>query len=430
MARRRRHHPCQRARRFRPLLHPLAGRRLRRELRAPRVAAAARALPEGLRGDAFERLLRRIDGGPVLGGNAVEVFTRGEEAFAAMRAAARAATRELLLESYIFKDDAPGRLFLEEAAAAAARGVAVRVMADAAGSQATGEGFWREMAARGIEVRLFDPLLPGMWWFQPFRDHRKLLVVDRRVAFTGGMNIGDEYGSPRPRRGTRWRDTGLRVEGPAAWELAVVFAEGWERAGGGAFTIERLEAAAAERPGARVLVLDSRPWRGQVESAAVLAAVVGAARRRVWITNAYFAPGGLGVEVLAGAAERGLDVRLLLAGVTDVPLLRHAAHGYYAELLARGVRVFEYGGQVLHAKTLVADGFASVVGSSNLDFRSFVFNAECNLVVLDEATGATLEAAFERDLAAAREVLPETLGRRSVPHRLGDVAARWLSPVL
>jgi cardiolipin synthase len=420
----------RRLRRFRPILHPRAGMRLPEELRTGRVGELARSLPEGVEDPGFELLLRRIDRGPILGGNRVEVFTLGAEAFAAMRKAGLAAEREILLESYIFKDDATGRAFLEEAAAAILRGAAVRVMADAAGSQTTRAGFWREMEGRGIETRLFNPLFPFFWWFQPFRDHRKIFVVDRRVAFTGGMNIGEEYGSPRPKAGRTWRDTHVRVEGPAAWEMAVVFAEGWERTGGRPFEIEPLPAEAAAGPGARILVLDSRPGRGHAESAAVLAAIVGAARRSVWITNAYFAPGRTAIDVLGAAAGRGVDVRLLLPGWTDVPLLRHAAHGYYADLLARGVRVFEYGGHVLHAKSLVADGYVSVVGSTNLDFRSFVFNAECNLVIFDRATGTTMEEIFRRDLEASEEILPSAWRRRSVQHRLGDRMARWLSPVL
>ncbi|HYQ83923.1 MAG TPA: phospholipase D-like domain-containing protein, partial [Rubrobacter sp.] len=157
---------------------------------------------------------------------------------------------------------------------------------------------------------------------------------------------------------------------------------------------------------------------------------VGAARRSVWITNAYFAPGRIAIDILREAARRGVDVRLLLPGWTDVPLLRHAAHGYYADLLAHGVRIFEYGGHILHAKSLVADGYASVVGSSNLDSLSFVFNAECNLVILDHATGATMEEIFRRDLESSEEILLSAWRSRPLRHRLGDRMARWLSPML
>jgi len=264
----------RRGRRFRPILHPGEGVTLAPELRVRRVGLLARDLPLGVEDPGFEHLLRRIDRGPILGGNRVEVFPGGAEAFAAMRAAGLAAGSEILLESYIFKDDATGRLFLEEVSAAARRGAAVRVLADAVGSLDTPARFWREMAGHDIEARLFNPFFRRPWWLQPFRDHRKILVVDRKVAFTGGMNIGEEYGSPRPRPGSAWRDTHVRVEGPAAWEMAVVFAESWTRTGGPPFTIEPLPAGEIAAAGARILVLDSRPWRGHAESAAVLAAIV------------------------------------------------------------------------------------------------------------------------------------------------------------
>lgn len=358
-----------------------------------------------------------------------------------MREAVGAARREVLVESYIWRDDATGRAMLDDLARAAARGVRVRALADALGSFATRREFWREMERRGIEARRFHPLVPELW-NQLFRDHRKILVADRRVAFTGGMNIAEEYGSfpslaraeperpPEPALRRAWRDTHVRVEGPVAWEMAVVFAEGWARARGEPFALETLEVAAAPADGARILVLDARPGRGYAEAAAVLAAIVAAARRRVWITNAYFAPRPAAVHILGSAVRQGVDVRLLLPGETDVPLVRHAGHGYYRALLERGVRIFEYRRSILHAKSMVADGRASVVGSTNLDFRSFHFNAECNLVILDPDTGGRLEEVFQEDLEDAEEITLEAWTRRGRLHKLGDRAARWLSPLL
>jgi cardiolipin synthase len=380
-----------------------------------------------LRDPAFADLLHRIDQGPVLGGNRVEVFFQGVQAFAAMCRSIDAARTEILLESYILKDDETGWGFLEALAGARARGVDVRVLADFFGSFATRRRFWAEMRRRGIEVRLFNPLFPHIF-LQPFRDHRKILVVDRRVGFTGGMNIGDEYGSARRSRRGPWRDTHARVEGAAAWEMATVFSEAWHRSGGSLLSLEPLEKSPPSP--VEILTLDSRPGRGHGETASVLTAIVAAARRRVWITNAYFAPRARAVTSLAAAADRGVDVRLLLPGRTDVPLVRHAGHGYYADLLRRGLRVFEYEAASLHAKTLVADDFVSVVGSSNLDFRSFHFNAECNLVILDEPIGKIMAAAFERDLTGAREITATLWRRRNPLHALADRAARLLAPAL
>jgi cardiolipin synthase len=424
----RRHH---RFRRFQPVLHPAPGRVLPPELRIGKVEALASALPEGTADPGFELLLRRIDGAPFLGGNEVEVFFDGRAAFAAMRDAVRSARQEILLESYIFKDDSTGRGFLTETLAAARRGVKVRVLADALGSYETSAGFWKEMADGGIEFFLFHPLFERLW-YQPFRDHRKILVVDREVAFTGGMNIGEEYGSWRHRRKPKetWRDTHVRVRGPAAWEMAVVFSEGWLHAGGEAFEIDPLPGEAVEAPGVRVLVLDSRPQRGQAESAAVMAAIAAAARRSLWITNAYFAPGRRAVELLGEAAARGVDVRLLLPGKSDVPIARHAGHGYFGALLEQGVRIFEFQPSILHAKTLVADGLVSVVGSTNLDFRSFLFNAECDLLMMDASTAALMEKAFLTDLENSAEIRLDDWRRRSWAEKLRDRVARWLSPLL
>jgi len=418
---------------LRPVLRPMAFRVLPRALRPGRVWRLAEALAQGARDPEFEVLLRRIDASPIYGGNAVTVFFDGPPAFASMCAAIAGAEREVLLEAYILKDDATGRAFVEALAAAVQRGVTVRVLADAFGSSDTRSEFWRQMEERRIEVRLYHPFLPFLW-YQPYRDHRKILVLDRRVAFTGGMNIGDEYGSSLRGRGSKlWRDTHARLEGPVAWEMAVVFQEGWDRAGGTPFEIPPLELPPPDepaQPGASILVLDSSPGRGHEETASVLAAMGAAARKTFWLTNAYFAPRRGALPLLARAAARGVDVRLLLPGTSDVPLVRHAGHGMFRYLLERGVRIFEYETSVLHAKTVVADGWVSMIGSTNMDFRSFHFNSECNVVVLDGAVAESLERQFAVDLAGAREITPAEWDRRAALHKFGDACARALSPAL
>ena len=418
---------------LRPVLRPMAFRVLPRALRPRRVGRLAAALPGGVRDPLFEVLLRRIDASPIHRGNAVTLYFDGAAAFAAMGAAIESAREEVLLEAYILKDDATGRAFVDALAAAARRGVVVRVLADAFGSSDTRPQFWRQMEDKHIEVHLYHPLIPFLW-YQPYRDHRKILVTDRRVAFTGGMNIGDEYGSSLKGRGGRaWRDSHARFEGPAAWEMAVVFQEGWDRAGGKPFEISPLEMAPPDAPtlaGASILVLDSSPGRGHEETASVLAAMGAAARRTFWLTNAYFAPRRGALPLLARAAARGVDVRLLLPGTSDVPVVRHAGHGVFRYLLERGVRIFEYDASILHAKTVVVDGWASLIGSTNMDFRSFHFNAECNIVALDALVAGTLERQYAVDLAQAREITLPEWRRRAFFHKLGDACARALSPAL
>ena len=155
-----------------------------------------------------------------------------------------------------------------------------------------------------------------------------------------------------------------------------------------------------------------------------------AARRTFWLTNAYFAPSRGALPLLAKAAARGVDVRLLLPGTSDVPLVRHAGHGVFRYLLERGVRIFEYDASILHAKTVVVDGWASMIGSTNMDFRSFHFNAECNIVTLDATVAETLERQFAADLGQAREITSADWNRRTWLHKLGDAGARALSPAL
>lgn len=381
----------------------------------------------GLRDPRFERLLRRIHRGAVFAGNRVEIFIAGDAAFRSMREALREAREEVLLESYILRDDATGWEFLDELGAAVDRGVTVRLLADAFGSAMTRHSFWIEMRRRGIEARLFHPFFPH-FWNEPFRDHRKILTIDRKVAFIGGMNIGEEYGSARNPSPRAWRDTHARLEGPAVWDLVTVFSEGWLRAGGTPFEIEPLKPPRGA--GARVLVLDWRPRRGHEQAEAVFEAILAGSRRRLWITSSYFAPRPHTVELLCDAAGRGVDVRLLLPAVTDVPIMRHAAHSQYARLLAAGVKIFEYEGATLHAKSFVADGFLSLVGSTNLDFRSLHFNGECNLVVFDFDTADQLEAVFEEDLRHSREIDLQSWRRRPLAHRLGDFLAGTLRPLL
>lgn len=414
-------------RRLDALPRPHPGRRLPEQFRVENVGRIAESSALGLRDPAFEQLIGQIDAGPIHKSNKVELYTDGDAAFASILEAVEGAAQEILLETYILKDDALGHQLVHRLERAAARGVTVRVLADAFGSWATSRKFWRRMREMGIEARLFHPF-GTRFWDHIVRDHRKILVVDRSISFVGGMNVGNEYGSSRYAKSGLWRDSHARVEGSVAWELAVVFREGWTRAGGAHFFIPPL--LPSEGDGPRTLVLDSRPGRGYAETASVFAAIVGAARERLWITNSYFAPRRIAIDILGRASRRGVDVRLLLPGISDVPIVRHAGHGFFNQLLKSGVRVFEYQPAVLHAKTLVADDCVTVIGSSNLDFRSFHFNAECNIVSLDVELAGQLAHAFKKDLANSVEITSETWGRRSIFHRVADTFARSLSPLL
>jgi cardiolipin synthase A/B len=408
-------------------LCPAADRRLPEQYRSEIVLHVTENFSGGLRDPEFMELISQIDTGPVHSTSKVELFFDGRAAFESIYQAINAAREEILLETYILRDDSTGLEMQEALRRASARGVTVRVLADGFGSSNTKPAFWDGLREAGIEARLFHPLWTRLW-DHFHRDHRKIIVIDRRITFTGGMNIADEYGSSRKAKGNLWRDTQVRLEGPIAWELAAVFREGWERAGGDRFPVSRWEISECGK--AKCVVLDSRPGRGQNEISAVMSALVGASRRRLWITNAYFAPRPIAIRGLISAARRGVDVRLLLPGQSDVPIVRHAGHGFYAELLATCVRIFEYQPAILHEKSIVADDFVTIIGSSNLDFRSFQFNAECNVMLFDDSTALRMAAAFDTDLQHSVEIHPEIWARRSILHRWGDALARRLSPLL
>lgn len=453
----------------------MADARPPREVRTYRAWGAARRFTAGVRDAAFRELVQLIDGGPFHDCPPLVLLPDGAQAFQRMIATMDSAQEEILLETYIMRDDRLGESVQQALIRAAARGVRTYVLADAVGSMNTGDQFWKTLTEHGVEVRHFHRV-----WHHPFealrRDHRKILVCDRRIAFTGGMNIAEEYGSSIRSKSNAWRDTFVQVDGSVARELAAVFAEGWDRAKGpdlpgleyvswsmideasvrarsherGPRKLQRalqlklhqkLGAQRDKRRGRRVrsvadiaapddravLVLAPRPGHGQREMLGVLAAMIGGARQRLWITTPYFAPPTRALTLLLAAAQQGVDVRLLLPGErADVPLIRHAAHGVYQKLLKGGVRVFEYQRATLHAKTVVIDRYASLIGSSNLDFRSFWLNAECNVLVFDDECGAGMEASFETDLKDSHEVTLEEWRQRTWSHRVFDRLARAL----
>ena len=450
-----------------------------REVRAYRAWGAARRCTEGVRDPAFRELLHMIDGGPMHQCPPLVLLPDGADAFRTMIAAIDASLEEVLLETYILRDDKLGDAVQQALVRAAARGVRTYVLADAVGSMGTHDRFWDALTEQGVVVRLFH-----QFWHHPLeafrRDHRKLLVCDRRVSFTGGRNIGEEYGSSIRTRHDAWRDTFVQVEGSVARELAAVFAEGWDRARGpalpgleyvswsddgesapqqhveavGTRALQRRLQRALQRQVQRklgpqrdrrrgrrvrriidvadpheraVLVLSPRPGRGQREMLGVLSALLGGARQRLWITTPYFAPPSRALSFLLTAARRGVDVRLLLPSErTDMALIRHAAHGAYRTLLESGVRIFEYERATLHAKTMVIDGHVSLIGSSNMDFRSFWLNAECNVLVFDDGCAGALESSFQGDLANSREITLDEWQKRTWSHRAFDRTARAL----
>jgi len=395
--------------------------------RQPGAAAATRD------GDALLDLAATLTGLPPTAGNEVVLLTDNESTFDRIEAALRAARRFVWAEYYIIRNDETGRRFLDLLTERAREGVEVRLIYDALGSSAVAPEKLAALTAAGAQLRAFQPMNPLKRRLAVhLRNHRKLVVVDGATGFTGGMNVGDEYSGRRRREGLQsFRDSHLELSGPAVAELAEAFREDWAFTGGGALP-RVLAAPAARSPGSLVAIVPSGPDQEHNASAFVHFATIASARRRVWLSSGYFVPDEATVAALVSAALRRVDVRVLLPALacSDVKTAAYAARWYYGTLLRGGVRVFEYEPAMLHGKTLVADGQVAVVGSANVDLRSYRLNFEVGALVNDEEFAASLERRFVRDLARSSEVTLEMLARLGRRHRLRCGLARLLSPLL
>lgn len=330
------------------------------------------------------------------------------------------ARRQVLLEMYWFDSDRIGRRFAAALVSAARRGVEVALMYDAFGSAATDRRQFMAIEAAGALVHEVNPIAPWRDRFQfttlMRRTHRKLLVVDGRVGFTGGINLADQW-LPEEDGGDGWRDDAVRVEGPVAAQLVELFARAWEREGRRALLRLPTPAPAGEQ---RARVLGERWFRSQLSILRAYMHHIGSARERVWITNSYFLPSAGVLKALSRAAARGVDVRVLLPGTSDVEIVRRAARASYGRLLGARVRVFEWYGRVLHSKTALVDDDWCTIGSFNLDHLSLRYNLELSLTVADRGFVSEVAASFLADLESAREVRREAHEARGFVDRAID----------
>jgi cardiolipin synthase len=375
-------------------------------------------------------MVTRIADVPPLPGNSVKIFTDAHEATESMLAAIDKAERTVHLEVYQFKPDESGRRYLEALTAAAGRGVEVCVLYDDVGSLFTRRSFFAPLDKAKGRVAKFLPVNPFRGLYHAnLRNHRKILVVDGAVGFTGGLNIGTEYGGWRKRRFGPWRDTHVELRGPAVVPLQEVFVEDWLFA-----TRQEINTAVfPDIPAAGeewVHALPSGPdsdW--EVIHHAIFTQVT-QAREHVYLTTSYFVPDRSLLVALQTAALRGVDVRILLPARSDDRLSQAVARYHYRELLRAGIRIFEYEKQMLHAKTVEIDGRWSTIGSANLDLRSFRLNFELNLVVYGESVAKELQRIFVKDLTAATEVKLNAVEAWPLTWRLTHGSARLLEPIL
>ncbi len=415
----------------------------------PLSAARSRAVLEQLasRGrptDIFERHLaleEAIVGSPLTTGNRVTLLRDGPATYQAMIAAIAAAREHIHLETYILEDDEVGQRFAQALIERQRAGVKVLLLRDGVGTLGTPEAFFQRLTEAGVQVLEFNPVNPlrarGDWELNQ-RDHRKLLIVDGHIAFLGGINISSVYSGGsfsqrsrlRPGGGPAWRDTDLRLEGPVVAELQKLFLAAWVAQQGPA-PDTRNPFPPPRAAGAQVVrAIGSSPEEPFSLIYATLLSAIGSAETSVHLTNAYFAPDPQLLAALEAAAARGVDVRLILPSQTDSWLIFHAGRGYYERLLRAGVKIHERRGVLLHSKTALVDGVWATVGSTNLDWRSFLHNHELNAVVLGVEFGAQLQALFAADLAGSEEITLEAWRRRPLSLRAKELFARmweyWL----
>ena len=362
-------------------------------------------------GPAFARGLWRIAAADVSSGNNVSLLQDGLATFDAMCIAIESAQESVVLEAYILRSDDVGHRIGDALIGAAQRGVTVRVLSDWIGMRGIQWSFITGLKKAGIQHRVFNP--PGLrpWFGLIPRDHRKLLVVDSSVGITGGVGIGNEWMGKTKRRRGHWRDTAVRIEGPAANDMQQAFDAMWERAykreRRGSHRLTRRAARGAHLDPATaapslVGIIEGAPLRMRIARALQMQAI--SAERSIWIANAYFVPSPSEVESLLGAARDGVDVRVLVPARNDHRWVSFLTRRYYRRLLMNGVRIWEWKGTMMHAKTSVVDGRWVRVGSTDFNPLGVAINYELDAVIEDASLGAQAEEMFLADLEASREI--------------------------
>jgi cardiolipin synthase len=388
-----------------------------------------------------DQAFARTAGAPLVAGNSVRLLKNAAENYPAWLEAIHTAKQAIAFESYIIYDDDIGSQFADAFIGKAREGVRVRVLYDWLGGLGkTAPRFWRRLTQAGVEVRCFNPprVESPLGWVS--RNHRKSVCVDNRIAFVTGLCVGRKWVGDPARGVEPWRDTGVEVRGPAVGDIARAFAQVWAEAGP-PLPADELPDQESIPPAGDVMlrVVASMPnIAGLYRLDQLIAAV---ARRTLWLTDAYFVGSTSYVQALRGAALDGVDVRLLVPSASDIQILVPLSRSGYRPLLEAGVRVFEWNGRMLHAKTAVADGRWARVGSTNLNLSSWMGNWELDVAVEDEAFAASMQAMYLEDLAHTTEIVlserrrvrttvqpePRPSGERRVTGSAGRLAAGAIS---
>lgn len=365
-------------------------------------------------GDELNRAIDRAANCTAIPGNRVRLLIDGPANYSEMLAMIESATRRIHVENYIIRADTIGSEFADALVRKARSGVRVRVLYDWFGSISTPRRHWQMLREAGVEVRAFSsPRLTDPLELVS-RDHRKLLSIDGAKAVTGGLCIGDEWVGDPSRNRAPWRDTGILVEGPAARAMDHAFSESWSHAGGATpDDAVEVDSAIAKQGTTAIRVVATKPGDGRAWR--VLDLLLGLATERIWVTDAYLAAPARLYQVFQDAAADGVDVRLLVPGGSDIPLVRNISRTGYRRLLRAHVRIWEWRGTMLHAKTATIDGRWSRIGSSNLNRLSLLANWEIDLFIEDPALAKAMELQYSEDLAGSGEVVTRPRALPPVP---------------
>lgn len=395
-----------------------------------------------------------IAGTPLTAGNAIELLRDGEGTFAAIFKAIRAARHHVNLEYYTLEDVVyEGESLSDLLIAKRQAGIAVNVIYDSYGSSKTPGEFFTRLEAAGVKLVEFHPVNPleaaANGYSPNDRNHRKIMIVDGTTAIIGGVNLATYYQSKTPgsggaakassddqdnaasdQRPEKWRDLSIRIDGPAVAQLQRLFLGHWQSAGGPALVKTGFFPDMSAKDGQLVRIIGSSPQQQTSRYYVTLISAIRNADARIWLTTAYFVPTFEEKHALMDAAERGVDVRLMLPAVSDASQAVAVAHSHYSDLLESGVRIFELSDVILHSKTVTIDGVWSAVGSSNFDHRSVLFNDEVEAIILGHDTAVGLERIFEEDRTTAKEVKLEEWEERPMTERFTDFFQRTLQYML
>jgi cardiolipin synthase len=368
--------------------------------------------------------IERIFQGKFSSATHIQLLWKGKEPFETIFNAIKEAKRFICLQFYIFKEDETGRALSELLKEKSRRGVKVFLLYDHFGSLGTPRSFWKEMSQAGVRIRASHPFK----WTAPFhyvhRDHRKLIVIDSKKAFTGGLNIANEYSGLHVRRKSRgWRDTGIMIEGSIVNELLETFKKSWTTWRGKRieFRQEGEELHAKKEKGripALPIFVYSRKGRKRMRN--LLRQSIKNAKATISLTTAYFIPSRRMIVLLEDAVRRGVRVRLLVPGKSDVPAASYAGRAFFTRLLKSGIEIYTYRREMLHAKTYVFDQYWSIVGSTNLDYQSLIYNDEGNIGILDVSFASKMIGIFEEDLKESLKIDLEEWHRRPLLEKLKE----------